>query len=572
MSGLAGRRIVVTGASGFLGRALVARLAREGAQVTGIARRSMRLEGVDWVDADLAVPAHGARLTAALQGCRAIVHLAARIPYFEPNVGGALGLLRVLPGGVGRMVLASTVDVYGRLRSLAVDEAHPTEPGTAYGASKLAGEVLARGYCRGRALRLITLRFAQIYGPGAPTTKAIPIFLDRARRGEPLPLYGDGSELRQPLYLDDAVEAIVAALETSAEGIFNIAGPEVASIRAIAGLIRQLAGRPLGLSTQPGRPDRMSLTFDCDRAKQALGFTPRVSLEQGLRACLDAGQDPVGVEATDRAGGRNGHGHPMQAPRTALAVGGAGPAAGSALPELARLDAVAGWYDPKQDFDGVLVPYAVERVARWRAGSHALELGCATGAMTALLARHFPALDVVEGSARYLDAARTALAGTPARMSFHEGLVEAFRPRRRYSDIILAHLLEHVADPVALLRRCREWLEPGGRLHVLVPNAWSVHRLIGAALGIIPDVHGLGERDHQVGHRRVYDPESLQADLRAGGLALHHLEGILLKPLPNQQMAYLGEEVLQLLHRAGDALPLHCAELYAACGPDKESR
>jgi SAM-dependent methyltransferase len=231
--------------------------------------------------------------------------------------------------------------------------------------------------------------------------------------------------------------------------------------------------------------------------------------------------------------------------------------------ESARLETIAFDYDPsnpEEEFDYFTKRLHVEVITPWMRGDHVLEMGCATGELTSLMAPHATRYDVVEGSPR-----NVAVAGerVPA-ARFFTSLWEEFEPDDRYSDILLVCALEHVLDPVDILRRSRRWLAPGGRLHVVVPNADSFHRQVGVEMGILERRDQLSASDHRIGHRRVYDLDGLRSDIRTAGLAPVHWQGIFLKVLSNGQMLGWPWELISALHRVGQRYPAQCAELYVA--------
>jgi hypothetical protein len=131
----------------------------------------------------------------------------------------------------------------------------------------------------------------------------------------------------------------------------------------------------------------------------------------------------------------------------------------------------------------------------------------------------------------------------------------------------MCNALEHVAYPVGLLRRVVDWLEPDGRVHVAVPNAHSLHRLVGVEMGLQPDPVSLTAGDEAQGHVRNYSLDTLLADLRAGGFDVVHTEGIFLKVLSNRQMLDWDVELIRALDRVAKRLPEHAAELYAVAVP-----
>jgi SAM-dependent methyltransferase len=237
----------------------------------------------------------------------------------------------------------------------------------------------------------------------------------------------------------------------------------------------------------------------------------------------------------------------------------------------ARLDEIARIYDAAGDFDGVLTGFAWELLrGRLHDGARVLELGCSSGVMTALLAAHpgVAALTVVDGSRAYLDDVAARLAPRPGlEVRFEHALFEDYRPAERHDDVIMARAVEHLAAPRPVLAAARGWLTERGQLHVMVPNALSFHRLLGVAMGLLPEPHALNERDRAYGHHRVYDADSLAAELEGAGWEVVEAGGSFLKFLSNAQMQALPPPVWDGLHRLGASFPRHCAELYARCRP-----
>ncbi|MSQ83550.1 MAG: class I SAM-dependent methyltransferase [Myxococcales bacterium] len=121
------------------------------------------------------------------------------------------------------------------------------------------------------------------------------------------------------------------------------------------------------------------------------------------------------------------------------------------------------------------IQYRIAQFQPYFRSGTALELGTGGGHCTALLAPHFSAMDSVEGSPQLADRLRAR--GLAANLQLHVAYFETFEPSASYANIFLVQVLEHLDDPVAILRRCRSWLNPGGRIFVTVPNAQSIHRL-----------------------------------------------------------------------------------------------
>ena len=187
----------------------------------------------------------------------------------------------------------------------------------------------------------------------------------------------------------------------------------------------------------------------------------------------------------------------------------------------------------------------------------------AAGELSSLLAPSCEEYQIVEGSQANIEATRRRV---PSAILVH-ALWEEYEPKRRFSDIIAFNALEHVSDPVGLLKRLRPWLEPGGRLHVIVPNGLSLHRLVGVELGLLPHPLHLTDDDRAQGHECNYTIESLRTDLAAGGFPIVHWQGIFLKVLSNRQMLDWEWELIRALDRVGQRFPSHGSQLYAVAEP-----
>jgi 2-polyprenyl-3-methyl-5-hydroxy-6-metoxy-1,4-benzoquinol methylase len=191
-----------------------------------------------------------------------------------------------------------------------------------------------------------------------------------------------------------------------------------------------------------------------------------------------------------------------------------------------------------------------------------LEVGCADGGMTRMLLEFSADYTVLDGAEQYLAAAMALSPKVKGELS----LIEVWTPGRRYDNIILAHVLEHVQDPLVVLARLAAALAPGGRLLIIVPNANSLHRLAGVEIGLLQHTTDLNETDLAIGHRRVYTAESLATDIESAGLISIAAGGIFLKPLPNAQIEEQWEvDQIEAYYRLGASFPTLCGELYAVC-------
>lgn len=213
--------------------------------------------------------------------------------------------------------------------------------------------------------------------------------------------------------------------------------------------------------------------------------------------------------------------------------------------------------------------YAYEAILEHFVGDRVLELGSDGAATSAFLARVSKHLDIVDMQDKiaHLMAKDEVL----ARANFIKSLWQEYKPKLKYSDILLTDSLEHIADDVELLKIISGWLETSkatpkrGGLHIVVPNALSLHRLIGVKMGFLSSPYELNENDIASGHERVYDYDSLKKSIKAAGLEIVHMQGIQLKPLTDSQLVSFSQEYKDALASMSGLLNEHCAEIYALC-------
>jgi 2-polyprenyl-3-methyl-5-hydroxy-6-metoxy-1,4-benzoquinol methylase len=142
-------------------------------------------------------------------------------------------------------------------------------------------------------------------------------------------------------------------------------------------------------------------------------------------------------------------------------------------------------------------------------------------------------------------------------------LFEEFVPDAPFETVVLGHVLEHVDDPVALLRRVRNWLTPTGRILAAVPNSRSLHRQAAVLLSMLPFEEALNDTDRHHGHRRVYNPETLRRDFLQAGLGIEVFGGYWLKPLSNAQLERdWDDSMIAAFMALGERYPDIAGEIY----------
>ncbi|HEY67192.1 MAG TPA: NAD-dependent epimerase/dehydratase family protein [Thermoflexia bacterium] len=301
---------LVTGGAGFLGAALANRLVRDGHQVRVIddlsAGDPARLdERVLFTRGDVA---DRPKLWTLLQDVDCVYHLAARVQvsesilypreYNEVNVGGTVSVMEAMrDAGVRRVVFTSSGAVYGEQAVQPVREDQTPNPQSPYAVSKLAAEYYVRTIGALWGIETVILRVFNAYGPGQSLPPShppvVPRFLQQALRGGSLVIFGGGGQTRDFVYLDDVVEALVAAATAPDvdRRIINVGSGRETSINELARLVGQVVGKTPEVLHSPAESGGVSrLCADISAAQRLLNYEPRVDLAQGLRLTLE--RDP----------------------------------------------------------------------------------------------------------------------------------------------------------------------------------------------------------------------------------------------------------------------------------------
>jgi SAM-dependent methyltransferase len=217
-------------------------------------------------------------------------------------------------------------------------------------------------------------------------------------------------------------------------------------------------------------------------------------------------------------------------------------------------------YDPDTDFDRWYTLGTAAAIARSvKSRDHVLELGCATGLMTATLVDAGAVVTGVDRSDGYLERARCRCL---PRATFIRADVRFFDIGSPVDHVVATNLIHELPDPAAFLQHCRTQLRIGGLLHLALQNPSSIHRLTALELGLITELHEISGRGHQYGTLRLFDADELEALGRAAGFTLVSRGGVMLKPLPNALMEALPDQVLQGFLMVAHRFPEHCAVNY----------
>jgi nucleoside-diphosphate-sugar epimerase len=303
-------KALVTGGGGFIGSHLARRLLRDGFEVRVLdnfatGRRENLLDvwdDVELVEGDIQ---SYERVHNAVRGCHVVAHLAAlpSVPRSvqDPltsnatNVTGTLNiLLAARDAGIGRLVYASSSSVYGANPDMPKREEQPTLPISPYAVAKLAGESYCRAFNEVFGLETVSLRFFNVFGPGqdplSQYAAVIPRFITSLLDGRPPTIFGDGEQSRDFTYVDNVLDGIVLALGTPGNRgqAFNLATGHGVTLNELHGLLAEIIGSDVEPVYEEARPGEVRHSeADISRAREALGFEPAVSTQEGLARTVE---------------------------------------------------------------------------------------------------------------------------------------------------------------------------------------------------------------------------------------------------------------------------------------------
>ncbi len=294
-------KVLVTGGAGFIGSHIVDALVGTGCTVTVVDDLSTgRLENINPRVNFFRAGVESADLIEVIAAERpdTVMHQAAQVDVqrslrepgsdAEANILGVINLLEACRRyGVRKVVYASSAAVYGTPHYLPVDEKHPVKPQSPYGISKFAAEHYLRIYNEIYGIQFTVLRYANVFGPRQDASGeggVVAIFIKRVMQGEAPPVFGDGEQSRDFIFVKDVAAANLAAIHRGSGRILNIGTGAGTSVNNLFQSIRKITGSQLEPSYYPARPgDIVHSRLTNEKAREELDWSPSFSLEEGLR-------------------------------------------------------------------------------------------------------------------------------------------------------------------------------------------------------------------------------------------------------------------------------------------------
>lgn len=296
-------RILVVGGSGFIGSSLIEKLVKLGMPVRALDREGVVsplsrniYSKVEWVTGDFTDRAVVERTVA---GCDIVFHLASTTlpkssnddPEYDvqSNLAGTIRLLSAAAQHrVSKIIFPSSGGtVYGVPMALPVAEDHPNQPLSSYGITKLAIEKYLELFRQQHGLDYVVLRIANPYGPYHNPQRAqgaVGVFLTRAIQGKPIEIWGDGSGIRDYVYVSDVIDAMIASMDyQSGERVFNVGSGEGRSLNDVVEAIRRVTDLDVRIQYSPKRSvDLSANVLDIARMKLAMNWIPKVAFDEGI--------------------------------------------------------------------------------------------------------------------------------------------------------------------------------------------------------------------------------------------------------------------------------------------------
>ena len=234
------------------------------------------------------------------------------------------------------------------------------------------------------------------------------------------------------------------------------------------------------------------------------------------------------------------------------------------------LEESAKYYDASKDYDSIMAHFDIREMKRFFAGRTFLELGSSAGTITKKLLFFCDSLDILEGSVLAINRTKKELNGE-SKVSYYDTLWEDFVPIRKYTDIVFVRGLEHIQNQSVFIKKISKWLLPGGRIHIIVPNAFSIHKILLSFFGKVNNIFKLSERDKKLGHKIIYDKTTLVFQVKKAQCMVLSVKTFFFKPFKNDVMKKISLNINNPFHKIlyvlGNLFPEYDAQIYLVCTP-----
>ncbi|SES80580.1 UDP-glucose 4-epimerase [Salinibacillus kushneri] len=302
-------KVMVTGGCGFIGSHIVDKLLNEGYQVVVVDNLSsgqlmnVQYNQVTFFNCDISSRSFEQVIFATRPDF--IIHQADpvrpdRIGYTEDHFLGSINVIRIAAKyRVKKLIFASSGEIYGEPRYLPIDSKHMTDPHTTEGISKLTNELYLKHLANVHQLNYTILRYSHVYGPREhvkPNPGVVNVFLDKLAKNQACPVYGDGEQTRDFVFVEDVARANLLAIKKGSQTTLNISSGISTSTHQLLQVIQNASGRNLTTMYKHERHEEIKhLLFDYQEAKRELGWEPEYDLEKGIQTTLASYQHKISL-------------------------------------------------------------------------------------------------------------------------------------------------------------------------------------------------------------------------------------------------------------------------------------
>jgi ubiquinone/menaquinone biosynthesis C-methylase UbiE len=235
----------------------------------------------------------------------------------------------------------------------------------------------------------------------------------------------------------------------------------------------------------------------------------------------------------------------------------------SNIDEINALEKIAAEYvkpDPGRMVEKKSLAMITNKVLPWIKGPDVLEMGVGDDEWTSGIIEKTGHTHIVDAAKTLLEIPKKKYGGS---VTTYESLFEDFAPDKKFDTIIASFVLEHVEDPILVLKKSLDWLKDSGKLIAIVPHANSLHRRLAVAMGLQQKTSDLGDTDRRMGHRRVYDIASFEHDIKSAGYDIELEKGFIIKLVPQSLMTNFSDELLNGFMALSEQMPIEYASTIA---------